>query len=148
MKEHMFSLWTEVVQQRRQVEQLKERIKTLTEQSSVEVDNALYLDLKIIMEEMTEQVREEYAENSFHGVFWEQQLHALSTTDQRHLRWHPVLINMVPQPQPKIILHLQSPSRVRCSCSSLREKFERSHTLDGVTNRFHVKGRWTSHRYS
>ena len=39
----MSSLWTEVVHQRRQVEWLKARIKTLTEQSSVEVDNALHL---------------------------------------------------------------------------------------------------------
>ena len=72
--------------------QLKARIRALTEQSGVMVDGGLQEDLEAIMKEMTEQVHEDFNQDSFCRVFWEQQLHALETTDRQQLRWHPALI--------------------------------------------------------
>ena len=71
MKERMSGLKMEVVKQRREVSQLKARIREMTEQSGVQVDNRLQEDLEAIMREMTEQVCEDYREDSFRRVFWE-----------------------------------------------------------------------------
>ena len=92
LRETMSTLKAEVVQQKREIDKLKERVRGLTVQCGVVVDDALQHDLCTIMEEMTEHVREKYSENSFHRVFWEQQLNALSATNHRQLRWHPALI--------------------------------------------------------
>ena len=82
----------EVVKQRREMDQLKARITTMTDQSGIHVDDGLQGDLETIMKEMTKRIREDCKEDSFRRVFWGQQLHALAATDRRQLRWHPALI--------------------------------------------------------
>ena len=44
------------------------------------------------MSEFTDEIREHYTEESFRRLFWEQQLQALQTKDQRQIWWHLALI--------------------------------------------------------
>ena len=67
--QRMANLKAEVVQQRRKVELLEEKVKKLTEKSGVEVDEQIHGDLSHIMEEMTHEVEKEFPENSFERVF-------------------------------------------------------------------------------
>ena len=48
------------------------------------------------MLEKTKEISEKYAENSFHHLFWDQQLEALKVRDMRQVRWHPMMIHWCP----------------------------------------------------
>lgn len=52
----------------------------------------IHNDIERIMEEKTGEIRENYPEDSFRRLFWEQQLNALKTKEKRQLRWHPAII--------------------------------------------------------
>ncbi len=90
--QRLTNLRAEVVQQKRKIEFLEEKVKMLTEASGVEVDKEIHDDLGGIMEEMTEEVEKQFDENSFERVFWNQQLQAKQVKDHRQMRWHPALI--------------------------------------------------------
>ena len=67
--ERMANLRAEVTQQKREIDRLREKVNKLTETSGVEVDKQMHGDLSSIMEEMTEDVRKKFPENSFERVF-------------------------------------------------------------------------------
>lgn len=88
----MTNLRAEVVQQKRKISLLEERVKYLTEVAGIEVDDDINHDLSDIMDEMTEEVHKKFPENSFERVFWNQQLQAKSLKDAHQIRWHPAMI--------------------------------------------------------
>lgn len=90
--QRMANLRSKVVQQKRKIALLEEKVKNLTESSGVEVDKEMHDDLGNIMEEMTEKVESKFSENSFEHVFWSQQLQAKKVNDYRQMRWHPAII--------------------------------------------------------
>ena len=63
----------EVVQNRREIKQLKEKVATLHEKKSIQVDEMLHEDLESIMTEMNEDVQKSHADSSFKTIFWQQQ---------------------------------------------------------------------------
>ena len=74
--QRMANLHAELAQQRRKVAALKERVKKLTEERGVTVDEQLNDDLHSIMSELTKEVESNYPEGSFQRIFWNQQLEA------------------------------------------------------------------------
>ena len=62
------------------------------ESGCVEVDDQMNSDLLKIMDENTERVKSDFAENSFQRLFWEQQLKSTKVKDKRQMRWHPMII--------------------------------------------------------
>ena len=92
-KERMSKLRAEVKTKRNEVERLRSRLKEVTEKRGICVEKQLEDDLQTIMLEKTNEVRQQYAENSFHRLFWDQQLEALKTRDKRQIRWHPMMIH-------------------------------------------------------
>ena len=73
------------------VKRLKERIKQVMSNHSIEIDQELHNDLSQIMEEHNHAVVNDFPEGSFQQLFWNQQLQAVRT-DKRQVRWHPLII--------------------------------------------------------
>ena len=88
----MGNLRAEVVQNRREIKQLKEKVATLHEKKSIEVDEMLHEDLESIMTEMNEDVQKSHADSSFKRIFWQQQLEANKVKNKGQVRWHPAMI--------------------------------------------------------
>ena len=76
----------------RHLKRLKEKINKMMESGCVEVDDQMNSDLLKIMDENTERVKSDFAENSFQRLFWEQQLKSTKVKDKRQMRWHPMII--------------------------------------------------------
>ena len=91
-KERMSELKSEVKSKRKEVERLKFRLREVTEQCGICVEKQLEDDLENIMKEKTDYIRQQYTTNSFHHLFWDQQLEALKVRDKRQVRWHPMMI--------------------------------------------------------
>ena len=91
-KERMSKLKAEIKSKRNEVERLKIRLKEVTEKKGICIEKELEGDLQTIMLEKTEEIQQKYAENSFHRLFWDQQLEALKVRDNHQIRWHPMMI--------------------------------------------------------
>ena len=91
-KERMSKLKSEVKSKRKEVERLKLRLREVTAQCGICVEKQLEDDLENIMQEKTDYIRQQYTTNSFHHLFWDQQLEALKVRDKRQVRWHPMMI--------------------------------------------------------
>ena len=91
-KKRMVNLKTELRNSKQEVAKLKARLESIREEKGVNVDEDLYKDLEDIMNERTEEIRNNYLPNSFHRLFWEQQLEAMKLKDARQVRWHPMMI--------------------------------------------------------
>lgn len=76
------------------VKRLKERIKQVMSNHSIEIDDELHTDLSQIMEEHNHAVVTEFPEGSFQQLFWDQQLQAVRT-DKRQVHWHPCINHQV-----------------------------------------------------
>ena len=74
---------------KRKVSRLKCKITSEIEQNGQIVHSSMHSDLKLIAEEVTKEVE---MQNSFHRMFWEQQLKAAKLKDHRQMRWHPAMI--------------------------------------------------------
>ena len=88
----MANLKKAVDSQKQQLERLKQEVNALTMENAVDVDKNLEKDLRMIMEEKTEEIRKQYPPASFCRLFWEQQVEAMKAKDRRQMRWHPMLI--------------------------------------------------------
>ena len=75
-----------------QVKRLKEKIKEATDANGVAVDNDLHSDLEQIMEEHHDRIMEQYGQDSFQRLFWEEQRKALRARGPTAIRWHPMMI--------------------------------------------------------
>ena len=71
---------------------LSDVIAKQTQDKGVILEPDIHNDIEGIMEEKTAEIRENYPEDSFRRLFWEQQLNALKTKEKRQLRWHPAII--------------------------------------------------------
>ena len=91
-KEQMSKLRAEVRRQRNEVKRLRSMLNEAMEQEGIVVDKQLENDLHTIMLEHTKEVNMKYAKDSFHLLFWDQQLRVLKTKDKRQVRWHPMMI--------------------------------------------------------
>ena len=88
----MYNLRAQVKTKRNEVKWLKLRLREATEKSGICVEKQLEGDLQTVMLEKTEEISQKYPENSFHRLFWDQQLEALKVRDKRQVRWHPMMI--------------------------------------------------------
>lgn len=75
------------------------------------VDEDLYKNLEDIMNERTEEIRNNYPPNSFDRLFWEQQLEAMKVKDVTQVRWR-LMIKWC------LSLKLLSPCAYHTLCSS------------------------------
>ena len=70
---------------------LKNRIEELHDNMAITVDDNLHSGLIQIMDSHTMEIKRKYQENSFHHLFWTQQLNNLHKYPTQR-RWHPMLI--------------------------------------------------------
>ena len=69
------------------VARLQEKIRKLTQQGGMQLDDSLQSDLFEIMGEHSSRVKNVYPEGSFARLLWDEQLKALSLSDLRQVRW-------------------------------------------------------------
>ena len=72
---------------------LKQKISDAAERAEVVVDEELHNDLITIATNNASVVEKEVSGNSFHQMFWQQQVEAASKNDSRSMRWHPLMIH-------------------------------------------------------
>ena len=75
-----------------ELRKLKEWISISSDNNGVSVDAKLHGDLKNVMEENNEGILGQFPEDSFQGLFWEQQLIASWLKHPQQMRWHPAMI--------------------------------------------------------
>ena len=75
-----------------QIARLREKISTAVSNDGVNVDPELNEDLKDKVEKSRDEIHKTYPEGSFERVFWGEQEKAVSLSDARSMRWHPVFI--------------------------------------------------------
>lgn len=92
LKAAISSKAAEVKRKEREIEHLKDRLREATEQHGIFLEKELENDLQKIMEEKTDEISQKYSPDSFHHIFWNQQLEALKSRDRRQIRWHPKII--------------------------------------------------------
>lgn len=76
----------------RQVDQLKQHISRLTDTNGIIVEEDMDADLRRIMDDNDEIICSTNSPQSFEYVFWKQQREAMSKSDARQMRWHPMMI--------------------------------------------------------
>lgn len=105
---HKNDRWLKTPEMRKKVTELKKRMRSAestvkymkkkiagsTDKIGVGVDDSLHTGLHAVMSEFSSHVEEKYAEDSFHRLFWEQQMKLIST-EPKQRRWHPMLIHGV-----------------------------------------------------
>ena len=84
----------EVNRKMKEIELLKSKSRESTNRCTcvIYVTKEFEDDLTKIMEENNAQICQKYPSNSFHHLFWSQQLEALRVQDKRQSRWHPMMI--------------------------------------------------------
>lgn len=93
-------LRTRLATQNKVVQRLKEKIALIMDRNHVVLDSTLEADFKTMMNDVTDKVRQDYSEQSFKRIFWEQQLQIIrNAKNSRQIRWHPAMI--------KFCLHLK-----------------------------------------
>ena len=92
LKAAVDSKTAEVNRKTKEIELLKSRLRETTERCGIHVEKELEDDLTKIMEEKTDEILQKYPSDSFHHLFWNQQLEALRVRDKRQIRWHPMMI--------------------------------------------------------
>ena len=76
----------------KQISCLQEKISRATVENGIVVDDEMHHWLREIMCAETSEVYRKYKPNSFHHLFWKQQMDAASRQDARGMRWHPAMI--------------------------------------------------------
>ena len=82
----------EVNRKIKEIELLKSKSRESTNRCGIYVTKEFEDDLIKIMEENNDQICQKYPSDSFHQLFWSQQLEALRVQDKRQIRWHPMMI--------------------------------------------------------
>ena len=75
----------------KKVRYLRDKIAASTAKLAVDVDDELHNDLKRMMGDNNDRIRNQYKEGGFHRLFWAQQMEAMSKFPTQR-RWHPMLI--------------------------------------------------------
>lgn len=91
-KKRLSNLKNETRTLHRQVDQLKLRIKKLTEVDGVSLDQDMDADMRAIMNEHNDNVCASHSPETFEYIFWKQQRESMLLKDARQMRWHPMLI--------------------------------------------------------
>ena len=92
LKKRMVKLKTELRNSKQEVAKLTVRLESIREEKRVHVDEDLYKDLEDIMNERTKEIQNNHPPNSFHQLFWKQQLEAMKVKDMSQVRWHPTCL--------------------------------------------------------
>ena len=82
----------EVNRKMKEIELLKSKSRESTNRCGIYVTKEFEDDLTKIMVENNDQICQKYPSDSFHHLFWRQQLEALRVRDKRPIRWHPMMI--------------------------------------------------------
>ena len=90
-KEKMIQMKSKLKNLQKQNKYLLDKIKESNKLKGVKIDDDLHIGLSEIMKEHSEEVQKRYCSDSFHYLFWNEQIkNTLKHPTQR--RWHPMLI--------------------------------------------------------
>ena len=75
----------------KQISRLQEKISRATVENRIVVDDEMHCGLQEMMCTETSEVYRKYKQNTFHHLFWKQQMDAASRQDARGMHWHPAM---------------------------------------------------------
>lgn len=78
----------------KEVERLKEVIRSSTEERGISVDPSLHEDLQAIMRSHNQDVQQRFPQGTFQRLFWDEQLKC-AKKGAKQMRWHPTMIRYV-----------------------------------------------------
>ena len=78
--------------QKRQIKTLQDKLSHHIQNSRVKINENTQEELAMLMQKYGKSVVQEYGEDSFHTIFWMQQMQALGAQNKRQVRWHPMII--------------------------------------------------------
>ena len=116
---------------RRSQKKLEIKIKELNQQIKAN-SIALDVDLHNDFQDLIDNVKQEFPDDSFEKLFWEQQKKAFQC-DPRRRRWHPMMIRFA------LHIHLRSPSAYRALRESGVVKLPSERCLRDYSNAFHPR---------
>ena len=93
--ERLKALHSELRAKCRQLHSLEKKIQQLHEKEAVTLDDDSDCDMRALVEKYSSIVMSSQPENSnrsFQYLFWKQQLDAITKSDARSIRWHPLII--------------------------------------------------------
>ena len=76
----------------KQMQRVQHRLAVAIKEEGISVDESMHGDLRQIMEKCANKVTSEHPVGSLARVFWEQLLKAASCSNQRQMRWHPLIV--------------------------------------------------------
>ena len=76
----------------RKIRQLKDRISNLVSTSNISVSEELDEDLSEIMTAESKQIYNTFPKDSFHYMFWKEQVAAMSVTNPCQRQWNSLMI--------------------------------------------------------
>ena len=91
MRERLQEVRSKLKTAEKKIDYLKLKIKESHERLSIAVDDELHEGLGQIIMEHAPEIKSKYSPNSFHHLFWEQQVENMQKIPSQR-RWHPMLI--------------------------------------------------------
>ena len=88
----MKNLHLKVRKQAAEVRSLKEKLQHHLRGKGISIDKQAHEGLTQLMETYTSQAMKEKDDESFHSIFWKQQLQAASVKSKKRIRWHPLIV--------------------------------------------------------
>jgi len=71
---------------------VQESLINTVEEKGIELDNQTHNDMLTIMQEKSEEIEENFPNDSFRQLFWKQQLEAAIKNNPKQMKWHPLMI--------------------------------------------------------
>ena len=88
----MKNLHLKVRKQAAEIRSVKEKLQHHLRGKGISIDNQAHEGLTQLMKVYTSQAMKEKDDESFHSIFWKQQLLAASVKSKKRIRWHPLII--------------------------------------------------------
>ena len=90
--QRMKNMHATIVKQKSQIKSLKDKMRQQFHTKSIVVDSELSNDLEQLISTYEKDATKDKSDESFHKIFWAQQMKALSVKSKSQIRWHPLII--------------------------------------------------------
>ena len=86
------NMHTVIVKQKGEIKSLQDRLERQFHSNCISVDNKMNDGLVQLLNEYEKHATKDKGDDSFHKIFWMQQLKVLSLKSKSSIRWHPLII--------------------------------------------------------
>ena len=77
---------------RNQLNEIQQSLTTKVEKKGIQLHNDIHNDLLSIMQENSQEIENNFPNDSFRQLFWKQQFEAALKSNPKQMKWHPLMI--------------------------------------------------------